>query len=65
MSSLEKKNSPQFFCPFFLTLFDSEVQMINNAVLLPRVQQSDSVIHIHVPILFQILFPVKLLQNTE
>ena len=28
-------------------------------------QQSDSVIHIHESILFQILFPVMLLQNIE
>ena len=38
--------------------------MINNAVLVSAlVQQSDSVIH--VSILFQILFPVRLLQNIE
>ena len=29
------------------------------------VQQSDSVIHIHVSILFQILFPFRLLHNIE
>ena len=29
------------------------------------VQQSDSVTHIHVSILFQILFPIRLLQNIE
>ena len=39
--------------------------MINNVVLVSGVQQSDSVIHIHVSILFQILCPFKLLQNTE
>ena len=37
--------------------------MINNVVLVSGVQQSDSVIHIHVSILFQILFPPRLLQN--
>ena len=37
--------------------------MINNVVLVSGVQQSDSVIH--VSILFQILFPFRLLQNTE
>ena len=37
--------------------------MINNVVLISGVQQSDSVIHIHVSILFQILFPFRLLQN--
>ena len=39
--------------------------MINNVVLVSGVQQSDLVIHIHVSILFQILFPFKLLQNIE
>ena len=38
--------------------------MINN-VLVSGVQQSDSVIHIHVSILFQILFLFRLLQNIE
>ena len=31
-----------------------------NVVLISGVQQSDSVIHIHVSILFQILFPYRL-----
>ena len=39
--------------------------MINNIVLVSGVQQSDSVIHIEVSILFQIPFPFRLLQNTE
>ena len=39
--------------------------MINNVMLVSGVQQSDSVIHIHVSILFQILFPFRLLQNLE
>ena len=39
--------------------------MINNDVLVTGVQQSDSVIPIQVPILFQILFAFRLLQNTE
>ena len=34
-------------------------------MLVSGVQQSDSVIHIHVSILFQILFPFSLLQNIE
>ena len=38
--------------------------MVNN-VLVSGVQQSDSVIHIHVSILFQILFPFRLLQNIK
>ena len=39
--------------------------MINNVVLVSGVQQSDSVIHIHVSILFQVLFLFKLLQSVE
>ena len=36
---------------------------MNNAVLVSGVQPSDSVIHIHVSILFQIVFHFRLLQN--
>ena len=36
-----------------------------NVVLVAGIQWSDSVIHIHISILFQILFPYRLLQNTE
>ena len=36
-----------------------------NNVLVSGVQQSDSVIHICVSILFQVLFPFRLLQNTK
>ena len=39
--------------------------MIYNVVLVSGVQQSDSVMHIHVSILFQILFPFRLLQNID
>ena len=44
--------------------------MINNVVLVSGVQQAggggdDSVIYIHVFILFQILFPFRLLRNIE
>ena len=39
--------------------------MINNVVIVSGVQQSDSVMHIHVSILFQILFPFRLLHNIE
>ena len=39
--------------------------MINSVVLVSGVQQSDSVLYIHVFILFQIIFPVRLLQNIE
>ena len=34
-------------------------------MLVSRVQQSDSVIHIHLSILFQILFHYRLLQDIE
>ena len=43
-------------------LFYIGVQLINN-VLVSGVQHSDSVIHIYVSILLQILFPFRLLQN--
>ena len=39
--------------------------MINSVVLVLGTQQSGSVIHIHVSILFLILFPFRLLQNIE
>ena len=38
--------------------------MINNLVIVSGVQQSGSVIHIHVSI-FQILFPFRVLHNIE
>ena len=39
--------------------------MINNVVLVSGVWQSDSIIHIYVSILVQILFPFRLLHNIE
>ena len=42
-----------------------EAQLIYSAVLFSGEWQSDSVIHVHVSILVQILFPYKLIQNTE
>ena len=39
--------------------------MINNVVLVSGVQQSDSVIRIHVSTLFQVLSPFRLSQNIE
>ena len=36
-----------------------------SVVSVSGMQQSDSVLHIHVSILFLILFPLRLLQNTE
>ena len=46
-------------------LFYIGVYLINNVVLVIGVQQSDSVRHIHVFILFHILFPFRWLQNIE
>ena len=46
-----------YFLIFLKFLFHIGVQLINNVVLVTDVQQSDSVIHIHVSILFQTLFP--------
>ena len=40
-------------------------QLIYNIVLVSGVQQHGSVIHIHIFILFQILYPYKFLQNIE
>ena len=39
--------------------------MINNVVLVSGVQQSDSAIHIQESILFQLLFPFRLLHNID
>ena len=39
--------------------------MINNVVIVARIQQSDSVTHIQVPVLFQILFPSRPLHIIE
>ena len=52
---------------FLLSLFliFIEVYLIYNVVLVSGIQQSDSVIHTHKSTLFQILFPYRLLQNTE
>ena len=40
-----------------------EVQLIYNVVVISVVQQSDSVLHTNISILFQILFPYRLSQN--
>ena len=39
--------------------------MINSVMTVSGIQQSDSVIHIHVSILFQIIFPFRLLHNIK
>ena len=51
------------FTFFFKFLFYTRVYLICNVVL--GVQQSDSVIQIHIPIYFLILFPFRLLQSIE
>ena len=38
---------------------------MNNVVLVSDIQQHDSVIHLKVSILFQIIFPFRLLQSIE
>ena len=50
---------------FFNFLFCIGVELINNVVIVSGVQPSDSVTHIHVSILFQILFPFRQLHNIE
>ena len=52
-------------CFFFNFLFYVGVELINNIVFVLDVQQNDSVIHIHVSILFQTLFPFRSLYNIE
>ena len=54
-----------FFSPFsvFFKSFIA-VEMIYNVVTISAVQQSDSVMHVHTSILFQILFPHTLSQTT-
>ena len=54
--------SIKFFFPF---LFYIRVYLMNNVTLISGVQQSDSVMHTCVSILFQILFPIRLLQNIK
>ena len=46
-------------------LLKIEIWLIYNVVLISGTQQSDSVIHIHISILFQILFSYRLSQNVE
>ena len=52
-----------FFKNLISILYHSK--LIRNTVLVSGEQQSDSFIHIHRTILFQILFPYRLLQNIE
>ena len=58
-------NFAQFFLPFdFLKIIFIGVQLIYNVVLVSAVAEQ-SVIHIHISTLFQILFPYRSLQSTE
>ena len=50
---------------FFIFKIFIRVQLIYNVVLVSAVQQSESVIHIHISTLFQILFPYGSLQSIE
>ena len=52
---------PRTFKHFFVLYWS----IVNNVVLVSGVEQSDSVIRIHVSILSQIIFPFRLLQNIE
>ena len=50
---------------FFLVLLNFiEVQFIYKVVVTSTEQQSDSAIHVHTSILFQLLFPHRFSQNT-
>ena len=50
---------------FFSFSFYIKLWLVNNVVLASNIQQYDSVINIHLSILFQILFPFSLLQNIQ
>ena len=56
-------NNVWVFYNFFSCLSFIEVELIYKVVIISAVQHSDSVIHIHTSILFQILFPDRLSQN--
>ena len=53
------------FKNYFKNLFYVGAELIKNVVLVSGVEQSNLVIHIHMSILFQILFLFMLLQNIE
>ena len=55
-----------FFSKFFtLFLFYIGVQLIYTIVLASGVRQSDSLIHTHVSILFQVLSPYRPIENIK
>ena len=57
--------SNTYYHIFLNFIFYIGVWLINSVLLVSGVQQSDSIIHVHVSILFQILFPFRLLHNIE
>ena len=57
-------SSKSIFLSFFFFKSFIEAQLIDNVVIIYAIQQSDSVIHVHTSMLFQILFPHRLSQNT-
>ena len=65
----ESRGTQKGVCVMFLyllwLLFYIGVELINNLTLTSGVKQSDSVTHIPVSVLFQVLFPFRLLQNIE
>ena len=50
---------------FFNSLFYVAILLVNNVVLASGVQQNNSVTYIYIYILFQILFPFRLLQSIQ
>ena len=61
----EEPGGLQFMGLRHLTEWLTFSQKIHNVVLASGVQQSYSVIHIHISILFKILLPYRFLRNTE
>ena len=57
------RNNLNFLFGLLKMLYYVGVSLNNKVVIVSSVQQSDSVIHIYVSVLFQILFPFRLLQN--
>ena len=59
------KMHPRIYTPNFFTFWLYTGVADQQAVLVSGIQQSDSVIHMYISILFQILFPFRLLYNIE
>ena len=58
-----RKRAVVFF--LFVCLIFIGIELIYNVVLVSGVPQSESVIHIHISVLFYISFPYRLLQSIE